>query len=49
MAKTKEQLIGYYEKQLEKVISTYGNSWKGEGYIEQAKQDLEEVKNGRQW
>lgn len=47
--KTQEQLISYYEKQLEKVTSTYENDHRKEDYIKQAKEDLEAVKNGRQW
>jgi hypothetical protein len=47
--KTQEQLIAYYEKQLEKVISSYKDSHKGEDYIQYAKEQLEAVKNGRQW
>ena len=53
--KTKEELIRYYEKQLEKVISAYGNGItnhlkeRGQEYIKNAEDDLEEVKNGREW
>lgn len=47
--KTKEQLISYYEKQLEKVISAYGNDHRKEDYIKQAEEDLKAVKNGREW
>lgn len=47
--KTKEELISYYEKQLEKVIKTYEGDFRKESYIEYAKEQLEEVKNGRQW
>lgn len=52
---TREQLIAYYEKRLEKVkaaySTTYGSTenWKGQPYIEGAEKDLEEVKNGREW
>ncbi|MBR8644219.1 hypothetical protein KEH51_05020 [[Brevibacterium] frigoritolerans] len=44
MKKTKEELISYYERQLEKVISVYGNDWRKEDYIKCAKEDLEAVK-----
>ncbi|MER2008818.1 MAG: hypothetical protein ABS939_15310 [Psychrobacillus sp.] len=47
--KTKEELIKYYEKQLEKVVSSYKDSHKGEEYIGYAEEQLEAVKNGRQW
>ena len=47
--KTKEELISYYEKQLEKVISSYKDSHKGEDYIKYAEEQLKEVKNGRNW
>jgi hypothetical protein len=43
--KTKEELIRYYERQLEKVISTYGNDHRKEEYIKQAEANLEAVKN----
>jgi hypothetical protein len=49
MAKTKEQLISYYERQLEKVIIAYGNDHRKEDYITYAKEQLEAVKNGREW
>ncbi|WP_186321337.1 hypothetical protein [Bacillus sp. FJAT-22090] len=45
----REKLINYYEKQLEKVISFYENDWRKEDYIKQAKENLEAVKNGREW
>ncbi|MFD0587781.1 hypothetical protein ACFQZE_07185 [Paenibacillus sp. GCM10027627] len=47
--KTKEQLIAYYEKQLEKVIDTYKNDHNKIEYIKHAEEQLEAVKNGRQW
>ncbi|MEV5113382.1 hypothetical protein [Peribacillus frigoritolerans] len=49
MKKTKEELISYYERQLEKVISVYGNDWRKEDYIKCAKEDLEAVKSGSEW
>jgi phosphopantothenate synthetase len=47
--KTKEELISYYEKQLEKVIKAYENDHRKEEYINYAKEQLEAVKNGRTW
>jgi hypothetical protein len=54
--KTKEQLITYYEGQLEKVKNAYridtDSSFRNERnaeYVKQAEDDLEAVKNGRQW
>ncbi|WP_240416594.1 hypothetical protein [Paenibacillus periandrae] len=47
--KNREDLISYYEKQLEKVISEYGNDSRKEEYIKLAKENLEAVKNGREW
>lgn len=46
---TQEQLINYYEKQLEKVKEFYSGDCRKEAYIEQAEKDLEAVKNGRKW
>lgn len=54
--KTREELISYYERQLEKVRTAYERNYtsdldrdKSEGFIEQARKDLEAVKNGREW
>ncbi|MEK4427797.1 hypothetical protein MHB54_00910 [Paenibacillus sp. FSL M7-0802] len=47
--KTKEELIKYYEKQLEKVVGAYGNDSRKEDYINHAKGNLEAVINGRGW
>ncbi|MWV44942.1 hypothetical protein GRF59_15070 [Paenibacillus sp. HJL G12] len=47
--KTREELIKYYEKQLEKVVSAYGNDSRKEEYINHAKENLEAVRNGREW
>jgi len=47
--KTKEELISYYERQLEKVISAYGDDHRNEDYIKYAKENLQAVKNGREW
>jgi hypothetical protein len=47
--KTKEQLISYYEKQLEKVISTFSIDHRKEEYIKHAEENLQAVKNGREW
>lgn len=47
--KTKEELISYYEKQLEKVIAAYKNDHRKEEYIKHAEEQLEAVKNGREW
>ncbi|MGD6829280.1 hypothetical protein [Bacillus pumilus] len=54
--KTREQLIAYYEGQLEKVKSAYrtdtDSSFRNERnaeYVKQAEEDLEAVKNGRDW
>lgn len=49
ITKTKEELIAYYERHLEKVIAHWRNSWNGDDYIQQAKDDLEAVKKGRKW
>lgn len=46
---TKEKLIEYYEKQLEKVKEFYKGDCRKVAYIEQAEKDLEAVKNGREW
>jgi hypothetical protein len=45
-AKTQEELIAYYEKELEKVLSTYGEDGY---YADSVRKDIEEVKNGRNW
>lgn len=47
--KTREELIAHYEQMLEKVKAAYGNDWRKEAYIKQAEEDLEAVKNGREW
>lgn len=47
--KTREELIKYYERQLEKVIAAYGNDHRKEDYVKCAKESLEAVKNGRNW
>jgi hypothetical protein len=47
--KTKEELLKYYEKQLEKVTNTYKDDHRKEEYIKQAEENLEAVKNGREW
>ncbi|MET3209783.1 UNVERIFIED_CONTAM: hypothetical protein ABIC26_002730 [Paenibacillus sp. PvR008] len=47
--KTREKLISYYELQLEKVISTYGNDPRKEEYVKYAEENLEAVKKGREW
>ena len=49
MTKTHEELIAYYEDRLEKVKAFHGKDFKGERYIEFAENELEEVKNGREW
>lgn len=49
---TREELISYYEKQLEKVKASYANCVNqamAAEYIKQAEIDLIEVKNGREW
>lgn len=46
---TQEKLIERYEKQLEKVIEHFKGDCRYESYIEFAKSELEEVKNGRTW
>lgn len=54
--KTKEQLVTYYEKQLEKVkiayrtdtASNHDNDRNAE-YVRRAEEQLEAVKNGREW
>ena len=45
----REKLISYYERQLGKVISAYGNDSRKEEYIKHAKENLEAVRNGREW
>ncbi|MGC6586626.1 hypothetical protein [Paenibacillus sp. FSL W8-1287] len=47
--KTREELIRYYERQLEKVTKAYENDSRKEEYISYAKENLEAVKNGREW
>lgn len=55
--KTKEQLIKYYERQLEKVKAMHNpnnynddlNKDKCKSYIDFAEKELEAVKNGREW
>ena len=54
--KTKEELIRYYEQKLEKVKVAYrldtDSSFRNERnaeYVKQAEDDLEAVKNGREW
>lgn len=56
MSKTKEELISYYEKQLEKVKSAYRTDTpsnhrneRNAEYVKSAEDDLEAVKNGREW
>lgn len=55
MKMTREELIAYYSKQLEKVEAAYGNGCadamgnEGAAYIEFARKNLEAVKNGREW
>lgn len=44
-----QQLIAKYEEKLRKVKLAHSDSWKGEGYIKFAEQELEAVKNGREW
>lgn len=44
-----EKLIKFYEERLKKVIAIYKDDFRKESYIEFAKQELEEVKNGRGW
>lgn len=54
---TREKLISYYERNLEKVKAMHNpNNYSSElekdqcnSYIKQAEKDLEEVKNGREW
>ena len=46
---SKSELVKWYTERLEKVEASWGNSFKGESYIEFAKNELEEVKNGREW
>lgn len=51
---THEQLVAYYEKQLAKVEESWGGKRDalgndGEAYIEYARQQLEAVRNGREW
>lgn len=52
----KEELIKYYERQLEKVKSAYPTNTssglhndRNAEYVKSAEQDLEAVKNGREW
>lgn len=54
--KTKEELIQYYEKHLEKVKSAYRTDTssnhrneRNAEYVKSAEEDLEAVKNGRGW
>jgi hypothetical protein len=54
--KTKEELISYYEKHLEKVKSVYRTDTisnhmndRNAEYVKCAEEDLEAVKNGREW
>lgn len=54
--KTREELISYYERQLEKVKIAYRTATssnhrneRNAEYIKQAENDLEAVKNGREW
>ncbi|MCA1064756.1 hypothetical protein QTG56_24430 (plasmid) [Rossellomorea sp. AcN35-11] len=54
--KTQEELITYYEKHLEKVKSAYptdtsSNHWneRNAEYVKSAEEDLEAVRNGRDW
>ncbi len=54
--KTREELIRYYEKQLEKVKSAYRTDTtsslhndRNAEYVKNAEEDLEAVKNGREW
>jgi uncharacterized protein YjgD (DUF1641 family) len=49
-----EKLVTYYEKMLQKVEKTYGalTGFDGERfacYVTQARENLEAVKNGREW
>ena len=44
-----EKLIAFYESRLEKVEEMYKDDSRKAEYIEFAKKELEEVKNGRQW
>jgi hypothetical protein len=46
---TREELINHYEKQLEKVKSAFGGDCRFEEMIKCAEDDLEAVKNGREW
>lgn len=47
--KTKQELINHYEKQLQKVINFYKNDWRKEECIKHAEEQLEAVRNGREW
>lgn len=54
--KTQEQLIAYYEGQLEKVKSAYRTDTdsnhmndRNAEYVRYAEEQLEAVKNGREW
>jgi hypothetical protein len=51
--KTQEERIKCYERRYEKVKSAYTSDYdsfgKNEEYIEYARKQLEEVKNGRDW
>lgn len=51
MSKTEMQhkLIEKYEEKLRKVKIAYSDSWKGEKHIKFAEEELEAVKNGREW
>lgn len=51
---THEQLVAYYENQLAKVEESWSGKRdalgdEGEAYIEYARQQLEAVRNGREW
>lgn len=54
--KTKEELISYYERQLEKVKNAYKtdtesnhHNERNAEYVKHAEEQLEAVKNGREW
>lgn len=47
---SKDKLIQYYEKRLQTVIAMWeSDSIRGQDYIDNAKEHLEAVKNGREW
>ena len=46
---TREKLIEWYEKQLAKVKKEYSGDCRKEAYIKYAEDELEAVKNGRNW